>query len=72
MVVQAVRDATATAGSVPVLNVVMSSADPPREDGDGPRLPRYQFPEDAAHALVRAVEYGTWRQRPEGQDARAA
>ena len=64
---QAVRDAAAAAGSVPVLNVVMSSADPPLEDGDGPRLPRYQFPEDAAHALVRAVEYGTWRQRPEGQ-----
>jgi len=47
--------------------VVMSSADPPLEDGDGPRLPRYRFPEDAAHALVRAVGYGTWRQRPEGQ-----
>jgi acyl-CoA synthetase (NDP forming) len=67
VVVQAVRDATATAGSVPVLNVVMSSADLPREDGDGPQLPHYQFPEDAARALVRAVEYGTWRQRPEGQ-----
>jgi acetyl coenzyme A synthetase (ADP forming)-like protein len=67
VVVQAVRDATSTAGSVPVLNVVMSSADPPREDGDGPRLPRYRFPEDAARALVRAVEYATWRQRPEGQ-----
>jgi len=66
-VAQAIRHATATAGSVPVLNVVMSSADPPLEDGDGPRLPCYQFPEDAAHALVRAVEYGTWRQRPEGQ-----
>jgi acetyl coenzyme A synthetase (ADP forming)-like protein len=66
-VVQAVHDATARARSVPVLNVVMSSADPPLEDGDGPRLPRYRFPEDAAHALVRAVEYGAWRQRPEGQ-----
>ena len=66
-VARAVRDAAAAAGSVPVLNVVMSSADPPLEDGDGPRLPRYQFPEDAPRALVRAVEYGTWRQRPEGQ-----
>jgi acetate---CoA ligase (ADP-forming) len=65
-VAQAVRDAAGTAAAVPVLNVVMSSADPPFEDGDGPRLPRYQFPEDAAHALVRAVEYATWRQRPEG------
>jgi acetyl coenzyme A synthetase (ADP forming)-like protein len=68
-VARAVRDAAATAGPVPVpvLQVVMSSADPPAEDGDGPRLPRYQFPEDAARALVRAVEYGTWRQRPEGE-----
>jgi acetate---CoA ligase (ADP-forming) len=66
-VVRAVRDATATAGSVPVLNVVMSSADPPLEDGDGPRLPRYRFPEDAARALGRAVGYGTWRRRPVGQ-----
>jgi acetyl coenzyme A synthetase (ADP forming)-like protein len=64
---QAVQDAAAAARSVPVLNVVMSSADPRPEGGDGPRLPRYQFPEDAARALVRAVEYGTWRQRPEGQ-----
>jgi acyl-CoA synthetase (NDP forming) len=45
----------------------MSSAGPPPEDGDGPRLPRYRFPEDAARALVRAAEYGTWRQRREGQ-----
>ena len=68
-VARAVRDAAATAGPVPVpvLQVVMSSADPPAEDGDGPLLPRYQFPEDAARALVRAVEYGTWRQRPEGE-----
>ncbi|HZA83956.1 MAG TPA: acetate--CoA ligase family protein, partial [Actinomycetes bacterium] len=36
-------------------------------DGAGPRLPRYRFPEDAAHALVRAVDYGSWRRRPEGQ-----
>jgi acetyl coenzyme A synthetase (ADP forming)-like protein len=66
-VARAVCEAAATAGPVPVLQVVMSSADPPPEDGDGPRLPHYRFPEDAAHALVRAVEYGTWRQRPEGE-----
>jgi acetyl coenzyme A synthetase (ADP forming)-like protein len=67
-VARAVRDA-ATAGSVPVLNVVMSSAaDLPVESEEAaPRLPRYQFPEDAARALVRAVEYGSWRERPEGQ-----
>jgi acetate---CoA ligase (ADP-forming) len=65
-VARAVSEAAVAAGVVPVLNVVMSSADPPPEDGDGPRLPRYQFPEDAAHALARAVEYGAWRQRPPG------
>ncbi|HSO52929.1 MAG TPA: acetate--CoA ligase family protein, partial [Actinomycetes bacterium] len=66
-VARAVRDA-ATAGSVPVLNVVMSAADLPVESEEAaPRLPRYRFPEDAARALVRAVEYGSWRQRPEGQ-----
>ncbi|HKP98699.1 MAG TPA: GNAT family N-acetyltransferase [Actinomycetes bacterium] len=65
-VARAVRDAAATAGPVPVLQVVMSSADPPLEDSDGPRLPHYRFPEDAAYALVRAVEYGLWRRRPPG------
>jgi acetate---CoA ligase (ADP-forming) len=70
-VARAVREAAATAGPVPVpvpvLQVVMSSEDLPAEDGDGPRLPHYRFPEDAAYALVRAVEYGVWRRRPEGQ-----
>jgi acetyl coenzyme A synthetase (ADP forming)-like protein len=65
-VARAVRDAAAAAGAVPVLSVVMSSVDPSPEDGDGPRLPRYRFPEDAARALVRAVEYATWRRRPTG------
>jgi acetate---CoA ligase (ADP-forming) len=63
---RAIRDAAA-AGPVPVLNVVMSASELPVEpDGSGPRLPRYRFPEDAARALIRAVEYGSWRRRPEG------
>jgi acyl-CoA synthetase (NDP forming) len=67
-VARATRDAAATAGPVPVLRVVMSASEPPVEPvGAGPRLPRYRFPEDAARALARAVEYGRWRQRPEGQ-----
>src|SRR5512132_1948351 len=69
-VARAVREAAAAAGPVPVpvLQVVMSSVDPPPEDGDGhgPGLPHYRFPEDAAQALVRAVEYGVWRRRPTG------
>jgi acetyl coenzyme A synthetase (ADP forming)-like protein len=67
-VARAVRDAAAAAGSVPVLSVVMSASDLPADaEGPGPRLPRYRFPEDAARALARAVEYGAWRRRPEGQ-----
>jgi acyl-CoA synthetase (NDP forming) len=51
-----------------VLSVVMSASERPRDaEGAGLRLPRYRFPEDAARALARAVEYGSWRQRPEGQ-----
>jgi acetyl coenzyme A synthetase (ADP forming)-like protein len=65
---RATRDAAATAGRVSVLSVVMSASELPRDvKGAGPRLPRYRFPEDAARALARAVEYGSWRQRPEGQ-----
>jgi len=67
-VARAVHDAAAVAGPVPVLSVVMSASELPVEpDGNGARLPRYRFPEDAARALVRAVEYGRWRQRPEGE-----
>jgi acetate---CoA ligase (ADP-forming) len=63
----AVRDAAAAAGPVPVLSVMMSAHEPPADaDRAGPRVPRFQFPEDAARALVWAVEYATWRQRPEG------
>ncbi|HVD16264.1 MAG TPA: GNAT family N-acetyltransferase [Actinomycetota bacterium] len=35
-------------------------------DGGGGRIPSYRFPEDAARALVRAVDYGRWRSTPEG------
>jgi acyl-CoA synthetase (NDP forming) len=67
-VVQAVGEAAATARAVPVLSVVMSAHElPAHPNPDGRRLPHYQFPEDAGRALVRAVEYATWRQRPEGQ-----
>jgi len=59
--------AAAAAGSVPVLTVIMSADQLPREpDEAGVRLPVYRFPEEAAHALARAAEYGSWRERPEG------
>jgi acetate---CoA ligase (ADP-forming) len=66
-VASAVR-AAAAAGTVPVLTVIMSADRLPREPDDaGPRLPTYRFPEDAARALARAAEYGSWRERPEGR-----
>jgi acyl-CoA synthetase (NDP forming) len=66
-VVAAVGEAATTAGAVPVLSVVMSAHELPVEPGeDGRRLPRYRFPEDAARALARAVEYGSWRRHPPG------
>jgi acetate---CoA ligase (ADP-forming) len=66
-VAAAVR-AAAAAGQVPVLSVIMTAGELPREpDESGARLPTYRFPEDAAHALARAAEYGSWRERPEGQ-----
>jgi acyl-CoA synthetase (NDP forming) len=53
---------------VPLLTVIMSSEDPPEElnPPDGPHLPVFAFPENAARGLARAVEYGEWRERPEG------
>jgi acetate---CoA ligase (ADP-forming) len=66
-VASAVRAAAAT-GTVPVLTVIMSADRlPPEPDDGGPRLPTYRFPEDAARALARAAEYGSWRERPEGR-----
>ncbi|HEY2959454.1 MAG TPA: GNAT family N-acetyltransferase [Actinomycetota bacterium] len=60
--------AAAAAGTVPVLSVIMSAGELPRDpDERGARLLTYRFPEDAAHALARAAEYGSWRERPEGQ-----
>ena len=67
-VARAVRAATDTAGrAIPVLTVFMSAEGRPPElrAGDS-TIPNYAFPEDAARALARAAEYGSWRERPEG------
>ena len=50
---------------IPVLSVFMSSKGvPPELRDDRTRIPSYAFPEDAARALVRAVQYGIWREEP--------
>jgi acetyl coenzyme A synthetase (ADP forming)-like protein len=52
---------------IPVMAVFMSAGAAPAElRGDGSRIPSFTFPENAAHALARAVRYGQWRSRPEG------
>jgi acyl-CoA synthetase (NDP forming) len=55
-------------GRIPLLFVFMSSAEPPPElhPPGTPPMPVFTFPEAAARALARAVEYGVWRDQPEG------
>jgi acetyl coenzyme A synthetase (ADP forming)-like protein len=51
-----------------ILTVFMSAHGMPEELRQGDlAIPSYRFPEDAARALARAVEYGTWRLSPEGK-----
>jgi acetyl coenzyme A synthetase (ADP forming)-like protein len=68
-VAQAMQAAVEAAGSaVPVLAVFMSAAGGPPELRAGDQvIPGYAFPEDAARALGRAAEYGSWCERPEGR-----
>jgi len=64
---QAVQEAAAElAGRVPVLAVFMSGAERTAGSADGVRVPRYDFPEEAAQALARAARYAEWRARPTG------
>lgn len=52
----------------PVLTVFLSSAGAPAELNSGPRgsLPVYEFPENAAFALLSAYRHGRWLARPQG------
>jgi acetate---CoA ligase (ADP-forming) len=67
----AVRDGAAAAGRLPLLTVFMSAQGGPPElnpaGGPTARIPSYRFPEEAARALARAVEYGLWRAAPPGR-----
>ncbi len=70
---EAVADAIRGAGAAhhghkTFLSVYMSSRGAPDELASGDRrVPSYPFPEQAARALVKAVEYAEWRARPEGE-----
>jgi acetyl coenzyme A synthetase (ADP forming)-like protein len=67
-VAQSIKEAAAKLqGRLPVLSVFMSTRGVPEElRGPGVGIPSYSFPEGAAAALARAVEYGMWRSSPEG------
>ena len=54
-------------GEKTFLTVYMSAGGAPAVFGDGDRrIPTYPFPEQAAFALARAVEYQEWRDKEEG------
>ncbi|MFL7869689.1 MAG: acetate--CoA ligase family protein, partial [Anaerolineales bacterium] len=52
---------------IPILSTFMASHGSPEILSDGEnRIPSYPFPEAAARALARAVQYGKWLAAPEG------
>jgi acyl-CoA synthetase (NDP forming) len=54
-------------GRIPILSTFMASHGSPEILSDGQnRIPSYPFPEAAARALSRAVQYGKWLAMPEG------
>ena len=67
-VATAIREAAAgLTRPVPILAVFLSAGAAPAElRGTATTVPAYTYPENAAHALERAVRYGQWRARPEG------
>jgi len=62
-VASAIVDGTREARDKPVLAIFMSARGAPPILQS---IPSYAFPEPAAIALARAVEYGEWRRRPAG------
>lgn len=67
-VARSIRDAArAVPSDLPVLSVFMQSRGVPEELRSGDvGVPSYAFPEDAARALARVVDYGVWRSQPDG------
>ncbi len=54
-------------GRIPLISSFMACHASPEILSDGQiRIPSYPFPEEAARALARAVQYGKWLNTPEG------
>lgn len=63
-ILKAARD---LGGRIPILSTFMASHGTPEILSDREnRIPSYPFPEAAARALARAVQYGKWLATPEG------
>lgn len=64
-ILKAARD---LGGRIPILSTFMAHHGSPEILSDGEsRIPSYPFPEAAAYALGRAVQYGKWVATPEGK-----
>ncbi len=69
-VAAAIRELAETKPAVAIAAVFMTSEGPPAELGsEHARVPGYEFPEDAAHAVALAAKHGRWRARPEHEPA---
>jgi acetyl coenzyme A synthetase (ADP forming)-like protein len=53
-------------GRTPVLVSFMTGGEVPLDDAGAPWFPSFGFPEQAAIAAARVVEYGRWRAKPPG------
>jgi acetate---CoA ligase (ADP-forming) len=63
--IQAVAD---TKPDVPIVSVFMTSdGGLPERSAAQVRVPRYEFPEEAAHAVALAARYGRWRSTPRSE-----
>lgn len=65
-VAQAIASVAAGRPPVTIAAVFMTGGGSPPELGAGEvRVPGYEFPEDAAHAVALAARHGRWRARPQ-------
>ena len=66
-VARAIHSAARKADGVSILAVFMTGEPMPRELAHaGAHVPGFDFPEDAARALSKTVDYRRWRERPTG------
>ncbi len=65
-VAREISEAAVLAGGVTLATVFMDREGFAGEEHELPRVPSFEFPEDAARALAHAAQYGRWRAFPRG------